>query len=154
METEVVTRSPEETRELGRRVGARLRAGDVLFLAGELGTGKTTFVQGVAEACGVRTRVRSPTFALVNLYRGRPDLFHVDLYRETDPRALEDLGWREAASRAIAVVEWPRDLAASLFGDAVVIRFEWVDISTRKIRLPGELCGSNAPAPAPSPEVR
>lgn len=149
METEVLTRSPEETRALGRRVGARLRAGDVLFLAGEIGTGKTTFVQGVAEACGVASRARSPTFALVNLYRGRLDLFHVDLYRESDPRALEDLGWREASGRAAAVVEWPRDLAPALFENARLIRFEWVDETTRRIRLSEELSG-RAPPPSTS----
>ena len=69
----VVSRSPEETRRLGREFGGTLRAGDVVLLEGDLGAGKTTFVKGIADACGVTVEVRSPTFALMHRYRGKPD---------------------------------------------------------------------------------
>jgi tRNA threonylcarbamoyladenosine biosynthesis protein TsaE len=84
MAREVVTRSAAETRALGREVGAKLRPGSVLLLEGDLGAGKTTFTKGVAEACGVEATVRSPTFALMHRYRGRPDVVHIDLFREKE----------------------------------------------------------------------
>ncbi|MGQ0612943.1 MAG: tRNA (adenosine(37)-N6)-threonylcarbamoyltransferase complex ATPase subunit type 1 TsaE [Planctomycetaceae bacterium] len=136
MAPEVLTRSPEETRAWGRRVAARLGRGDVLLLVGELGAGKTTFVQGVAEACGVVAGVRSPTFALMHRYRGRPDLIHVDLYRERDPSALEDLDLESSGRDAITLVEWPRDLTEALWPRAPRIEIDHVDETTRRLRLP------------------
>jgi tRNA threonylcarbamoyladenosine biosynthesis protein TsaE len=129
----VVSRSPEETRRLGRELGATLRAGDVILLEGELGAGKTTFVKGIAEACGVEALVRSPTFALMHRYRGKPDVIHVDLYRERNAAALDDLALDEASGAAVIVVEWPKDIAPSRWPDARRIRFEHVDESTRRI---------------------
>jgi len=136
MAREVVSRSPAETQRLGRELGATLRAGDVLLLEGELGAGKTTFVKGIAEACGVTVQVRSPTFALMHRYRGQPDVVHVDLYRERDPAALEDLALDEAGEAAIIVVEWPKELTDYLWPGARRVRFEHVDETTRRIVLP------------------
>ena len=136
MAREVETRSPEATRSLGRTIGATLRAGDVLLLEGELGAGKTTFVKGIADASGVQTMVRSPTFALMHRYRGEPDLVHIDLYRETEAVALEDLDPEGQLEDAITVVEWPRDIAAQVWEDAPCIHIEHVDETTRRIRLP------------------
>lgn len=129
----VVSRSPEETRRLGRELGATLRAGDVVLLEGELGAGKTTFVKGLAEACGVTVGVRSPTFALMHRYRGRPDVVHVDLYRERNAAALDDLALDEVGEAAVIVVEWPKELAASRWPSALRVRFEHVDETTRRI---------------------
>ncbi len=139
MKAEVVTRSPEETRALGRRVGAGLRKGDVLLLVGDLGSGKTTFAKGVAEACGVRSTVRCPTFALMHKYRGHPDVLHVDLYRERDARGLEDLDWEAEGRDAVTLVEWPRDLTDYLWPDAPRVHLEHVDETSRRIRLPDGL---------------
>jgi len=135
MAREVVTCSADETRALGREVGATLKPGDVLLLEGELGAGKTTFVKGIAEACGVQAMVRSPTFALMHRYRGEPDVVHIDLYRETIPESLEDLALEEE-KEAVVVVEWPRHLTGYLWPDAPTIRFEHVDETTRRITLP------------------
>jgi tRNA threonylcarbamoyladenosine biosynthesis protein TsaE len=129
----VVSRSPEETRRLGRELGKTLRAGDVVLLEGELGAGKTTFVKGIADACGVTVAVRSPTFALMHRYRGNPDVIHIDLYREKGASALDDLALDEAGEPAIVVVEWPKDLAAAAWPNARRIRFEHVDETTRRI---------------------
>ena len=136
MAREVMSRSPKETRALGREVACGLRAGAVLLLEGDLGSGKTTFVKGVADACGVQSMVRSPTFALMHRYRGEPDLVHVDLYRETGAAGLEDLDLDECAASVLTVVEWPRQLAPYLWPDAPRILFEHVDETTRRIRLP------------------
>jgi tRNA threonylcarbamoyladenosine biosynthesis protein TsaE len=136
MAREVTTRSADETRALGREVGGGLARGDVLLLEGELGTGKTTFVKGIAEACGVQAMVRSPTFALMHRYRGDPDLVHVDLYRETDPAGLEDLYLDADGDDVITVVEWPKQLSPYLWPDAPRVRFEHVDENTRRIEVP------------------
>jgi len=74
---EVTTNSPEETIALGRAFGETLLAGDVVFLEGELGAGKTTFVRGLASACGIEEGVKSPTFAVMHRYRGTPDIVHI-----------------------------------------------------------------------------
>lgn len=136
MAREVITRSPDETRALGRELGAGLSRGDVLLLEGELGTGKTTFVKGVAEALGVQAMVRSPTFALMHRYRGDPDLVHVDLYRESDAAGLEDLYLDADGDDVIIVVEWPKQLAPYLWPDAPRVQFEHVDETTRRIVVP------------------
>ena len=85
---ERISRSEEETAAMGRDLAARLSAGDVVLLYGDLGAGKTAFVRGLAEGLGVhRDEVSSPTFTLIQEYRGgRLPLFHVDLYRIEDPR--------------------------------------------------------------------
>ena len=137
MAREVLSRSPAQTRELGLEFGATLVPGDVVLLAGEIGSGKTTFVKGIAQACGVRATVRSPTFALMHRYRGSPDLVHVDLYRETDEVALEDLDLDPDAEDAIVAVEWPRSLSSYLWPAALRVRFEHIDEQTRRITLDG-----------------
>src|SRR5262249_20814030 len=93
----VATGSEAETSDVGRDLGATLSAGDVVLLYGDLGAGKTAFVKGLAEGLGVsRDEVSSPTFTLVQEYRGgRLTLFHVDLYRLDDPREIADLGLDE-----------------------------------------------------------
>jgi len=136
MATEVLTRSAEETRALGAWVAGRLRRGDVLLLVADLGAGKTTFVQGLARACGVRAQVRSPTFALMHRYRGNPDVVHVDLYRETDPRGMEDLAGEAGAPDAITVVEWPRGFAEERWPEALRIEIETLSRDVRRFRLP------------------
>ena len=86
------SRSPEQTRRVGRRLGEALEAGDVICLQGDLGAGKTTFVQGVAQGWGSLDSVSSPTFILVNVYRraDQSQLFHMDAYRlDSAPEAEE-----------------------------------------------------------------
>jgi tRNA threonylcarbamoyladenosine biosynthesis protein TsaE len=100
------TSSPAETEEAGRRLGERLRAGDVVLLTGELGAGKTTFVRGVARGTGSSAPVASPTFQLVRIYPGRVQLAHIDLYRIESPGELADLGLEELADQGAVVIEW------------------------------------------------
>lgn len=101
----------EETRSFGRELAARLRPGDVVLLFGELGSGKTVFVRGLAEGLGLDPlEVASPTFALVHEYgpaEKPPILLHADLYRLSDGSDLEDLGLSERGG-AILAIEWPR----------------------------------------------
>ena len=96
----------DETREVGRRLGQVLEAGDVIALEGELGTGKTELIKGIAEALGVTSGVHSPTFVLHHCYRGRLPIEHYDLYR-LEGMAWIDTGLDEPAPDAVTVIEWP-----------------------------------------------
>jgi tRNA threonylcarbamoyladenosine biosynthesis protein TsaE len=104
----ITTHSEEETAAAGRELAATLSAGDAVLLFGDLGAGKTAFVRGLAEGLGVsRAEVSSPTFTLVQEYRGgRLTLFHVDLYRLNESREIEELGLDEIAADGIMAIEW------------------------------------------------
>jgi tRNA threonylcarbamoyladenosine biosynthesis protein TsaE len=106
MSISVETHSPEETRALGVRVAAALEAGDVIALDGELGSGKTELVKGLADGLGVTAPVHSPTFVLHHHYPARIPLEHYDLYR-LEGASWADAGLDDPAAGAIAVIEWP-----------------------------------------------
>lgn len=110
----MISRSPDETRAVARALGRELRAGDVVSLSGDLGAGKTVFVQGIAEALGVAEHVTSPTFTLVHTYVGRVPLVHVDVYRLERLAELDDLALDEIAADAVVAVEWGDAVAAGL----------------------------------------
>jgi tRNA threonylcarbamoyladenosine biosynthesis protein TsaE len=102
------TRSPQETAALGRELAARAAAGDVWALVGELGAGKTHFVQGVAEGLGAASQVTSPTFTLLHEYTGgRLPLYHFDLYRLRSGEEALALGLEEYLDGdGLTVIEW------------------------------------------------
>jgi tRNA threonylcarbamoyladenosine biosynthesis protein TsaE len=114
--TTIATASESETTAVGRELAGTLRAGDVVLLYGDLGAGKTAFVKGLAEGLGVaREEVSSPTFTLVQEYRGgRLTLFHVDLYRLDDAREVLDLGLDEIAADGVLAIEWAEKMDARL----------------------------------------
>jgi len=113
-----------ETRQLGAALGRVLRPGDVVGLVGELGAGKTTFVQGVARGLGVRGYVASPTFTLVREYQGRLRLYHVDLFRIQEEE-LEAIGFRELVDAGGAVVvEWADRAPGQLPRDCLWVRLQ------------------------------
>jgi len=97
----------EQTRALGERLGVLLQAGDVVLLRGALGAGKTAMTQGIALGAGSADLVNSPTFVLINEYRGRVKLYHVDLYRLEDPAAVLSLDLPGYTEDGALVVEWP-----------------------------------------------
>lgn len=103
----LVSRSADETRRMGKRIGALLRAGDAILLQGDLGSGKTTLTQGIGEALDTAEAVKSPTFVLMNEYHGRLTIYHADLYRLNDPGEVVDLALEEVASDGVLIVEWP-----------------------------------------------
>lgn len=133
---ELTTHSPEETQEVGRRLGAALAGGEVLLLVGALGTGKTTLAQGIAQGLGIREYTKSPTFVLVNEYQGRLPLYHVDLYRiEGDLEAWE-LGLDEyLEGPGVCVVEWA-DRALRVFpSDHLLVTLKRRSDTERLLRL-------------------
>ena len=103
-----ITHSPEETEALGARLAGALEPGAVVAFTGDLGAGKTAFVRGLARGLGIRDRVTSPTFTIVNEYEGgRLPLFHFDLYRLGCADELFDIGWEDYLARGgVCAVEW------------------------------------------------
>jgi tRNA threonylcarbamoyladenosine biosynthesis protein TsaE len=119
------TASAAATRALGGRLAQAFRPGDVVVLAGDLGAGKTTFVQGVATALGVEEPVTSPTFTIVHEYEGRLPLVHVDVYRLDRLAELYDLGLEDIGNGAgVMLIEWGDIVAQALPPDRLVVRLE------------------------------
>ena len=120
------TRSPEETQELGRRLGAMTEVGDLYLLQGPLGSGKTTLAQGIAWGAGVTGYAHSPTFVLVHEYAGRIPLYHVDLYRlDLGDIEVDDLGIHEMLADGACMVEWGEKAGAVLPADSLRIHLEF-----------------------------
>ena len=134
-----VSHSPEATRALAARLGALLTPGDVVALNGELGSGKTEFVHGLAEGLGVPPQlVSSPSFTLVHEYPGRIPLVHLDLYRLEDlpSELLPDLEEYLAGDRVV-VAEWARRLAPLLPGDYLEVDLEITGEDDRHLTFTG-----------------
>jgi tRNA threonylcarbamoyladenosine biosynthesis protein TsaE len=125
---EFFSRSPEQTRRLGMRLGTMLCTGDVLCLSGELGSGKTTFVQGLAQGWGSLDGVTSPTFVLVNLYRkpGGESLYHLDAYRLQNAAEAEDLDITLMLENGPLVIEWPERIEAVVPKERLLVKMSWV----------------------------
>ena len=113
-----------------------MRAGDVVVLSGDLGAGKTTFVQGLASALGVASRVNSPTFVLVREYHGTMRIEHVDVYRLDRLQELYDLGYEELfAPDALTLIEWGDAVAGALPDDRLEVRLTAEPDDARTIEL-------------------
>ena len=132
----LVSRSPEETEAAGERLSATLEAGAVVALSGELGAGKTCFVQGLARGLGVPILATSPTFVLVNHYRGRVPVYHVDAYRTESLTELIDLGLFELFDGdGVTVVEWADTLEPLLPARAIRVHITGVGDEPREITI-------------------
>ena len=130
------TNSEEETAAIGRQLAPSLAAESVVLLSGDLGTGKTAFVRGLAEGLGVSpAEVSSPTFTLIQEYRGgRLPLLHVDLYRLNDAREIEDLGLDELGNGAVLAIEWADKLTHPP-RDAIRVAIEHAGETGRRITV-------------------
>ena len=129
------SRSPEQTRRIGMRLGGALQAGDVICLQGDLGAGKTTFVQGVALGWGSLDAVSSPTFILVNLYRRGDEarLFHMDAYRLDSTPEGEELDLDAMLNEGPLLIEWPERIDGLVPGERLWIKLEHVDEEEREM---------------------
>jgi len=137
---EFISHSPEQTRRLGVRLGSLLEPGLVLALEGDLGSGKTTFVQGLAQGWGALDPVTSPTFILVNVYRradGQP-FFHLDAYRLQGPHDAWALDLPALWEEGPLAVEWADRIAAALPEQRLTVRFTWVDDLKRHLLFQGQ----------------
>ncbi|MCE9582488.1 MAG: tRNA (adenosine(37)-N6)-threonylcarbamoyltransferase complex ATPase subunit type 1 TsaE [Planctomycetes bacterium] len=131
-----LTRSAEETRAFAAELARGLKPGAVLLLVGEFGSGKTTFVQGLAEGLAVPDLrvVCSPTYIMMNVYRGgRLPIFHMDATRFDDPREVFGLGWEEA-DKGVTVVEWGEKVEGVVGPAGMRIEFEVAGEDLREIK--------------------
>lgn len=138
----IETNSERETELAGERFGAAVPDGAVVAMYGELGSGKTAFVRGMARGMGISCRVSSPTFTIVNEYVGKRELIHFDMYRLKSGDELFDIGWEDYLSRgAVCAVEWSENVQDAFFGDEIKVTIEKLSDSARKITIEGaELC--------------
>jgi len=132
---EFFSKSSEQTRRIGTRLGAFLTIGDVVCLSGELGSGKTTFTQGIGKGWGSLDRVTSPSFVLVNEYK-KPEgtkLFHLDAFRLANAQEGSDLDIDLMLTFGALVIEWPERIQSLLPEDHIWIDLFWVDEFQRRI---------------------
>jgi tRNA threonylcarbamoyladenosine biosynthesis protein TsaE len=132
---EIISRSAEQTRRVGMRLGALLHPGDVVCLIGDLGAGKTTFVQGLAAGWGSLDPVSSPTFVIVNLYRrlDKQLLYHLDAYRLSGPAEAVDLDLDAMLEGGSLVIEWADIIAEALPDERLWVNLHYVDEDQRDL---------------------
>lgn len=120
------TERPEDTFELGRKLGLEAGPGAVYCLQGDLGVGKTVFTQGFAKGLGVEEPVNSPTFTIVQQYEdGRMPLYHFDVYRIADVEEMEEIGYEDCFyGEGVCLIEWPSLIEEILPGEAVWVTIE------------------------------
>ena len=136
------TSSPEETVELGRKIGKELKAGDVVALIGELGAGKTLFTQGLVQGLGVAGYVKSPSFTIVNKYEGRLPVYHLDLYRLGDVNEIYELGIEEYLyGDGVCIIEWAEKAIPLLPSKYMLVKLFYTGEKSRKIEVQHIMAG-------------
>ena len=122
----IETNSPQETKELGKKMAERAKPGDVFTLMGDLGVGKTVFTQGIAEGLGIDEPVNSPTFTIVQEYEsGRMPFYHFDVYRIGDPEEMDEIGFDDYIyGDGLCLIEWADLIEEILPEKRVAIRIE------------------------------
>jgi len=139
MDFDVVSNSAEETIEVGRKIGAQLKGGEVIAVCGVLGSGKTHLIKGIAAGAGAEEarEVTSPTFVIVNEYKGRLDVYHVDAYRLNSIAEFEMIGFDDYCYRqSVVVIEWADKIEQALAGiDYVQIELAHVGETQRAIHI-------------------
>ena len=134
---EFISRGADQTRRLGMRLGALLQTGDVVGLVGDLGSGKTTFMQGVASGWGSLDTVTSPTFVIVNVYRGTDGgrLYHLDAYRLDSAVEAQELDLDAIMRGGPLVIEWAERIKAALPDDRLWVKLQWIDKEQRDMLI-------------------
>ena len=141
MQTITNAGSPSETRKLGEELGRDLKPGSVVALLGDLGAGKTTFVQGLARGLNISEIVTSPTFVIVNEYKipdKKSSLYHIDLYRTDDISQISDLGFQDIFNTdSIVVIEWAEKAQNLLPDGCIKVNFKVISETERQIEIVG-----------------
>ena len=133
-----ISNTVADTENFGVSLASYVYPGMVIAMRGDLGAGKTSFVRGLARGMGLKARVTSPTFAIVNEYLGSLPLYHFDMYRLTSSEDLFDIGWEDyLRSNGVCVVEWSEIVADAIPDDAVFITIRTIGESVREITLEG-----------------
>lgn len=132
----VISNSEEETEQAGESFSRTLEPGAVVALFGDLGAGKTSFVRGMARGMGIRARVSSPTFTIVNEYLGERELYHFDMYRLSSSEELYDIGWEDYLNRGgVCAVEWSENVCDAFDGSEIVVNIIKLSDNERKIEI-------------------
>jgi tRNA threonylcarbamoyladenosine biosynthesis protein TsaE len=134
---EFFSRSPEQTRRVGMRIGAEIKAGDVICLQGDLGAGKTTFTQGLAQGWGSQDSVSSPTFIIVNMYRraNGAKLFHLDAYRLDSVPEAEELDLDSMLAEGALIIEWPERIGGLIPKERMWVTLDHIEGEHRQMRF-------------------
>ena len=114
---DVISNSPQETIEIGRRIGSQLKGGEIIAICGQLGSGKTHLIKGIAAGAGAgdSREVNSPTFVIVNEYAGRLDIFHIDAYRLNSISEFASLGFDDFCyPQSVVLIEWADKIESAL----------------------------------------
>ena len=137
----MISGDPTKTFYIGRILGEALTAGDIVALTGELGAGKTCLTQGIARGLGVPEvyQITSPTFTLVNEYPGRLNLIHLDVYRLSSSRDLQDLGYEEFFfGKGVTVIEWAEKIQDIIPEKSLSVTMAYLDQNQRSIDMKGQ----------------
>ena len=136
-EKEFISHSEKETFLLAKKLSQNFKGKEVVFLMGELGTGKTIFAKGLAAGLGLEDfhQVCSPSYTLVNIYQGKHTIFHIDLFRIGKDSEVMDLGWEDYLGQGVIIVEWAEKIKFDL--DAIRISFRMGKDDERKIIILG-----------------
>ena len=133
---EIISESPEQTQDLGRRLGELALPGDVFLLVGELGTGKTCLTQGIAWGLGIEEYALSPSFVIIRELHGRLPLYHIDLYRLDRIEEGIDLGLDDYLyGRGVSVIEWADRALGILPEERLMIRLGYLSDTGRKLEI-------------------
>ncbi len=135
---QITTHSVTETQQVGQTLGAGIHQAIIIALTGDLGSGKTAFVQGLAKGLDVSEKyyITSPTFTLINEYPGRHPLFHVDLYRIENVPELEEIGLDEILqAAAVIAIEWAERLLPEMLSSHLELRFRMISENIRRIDI-------------------
>lgn len=131
-----ISHSPDQTKDLGNRIGQLVALGDILLLSGELGSGKTCLTQGVALGLGITDYVTSPSFVLMREYHGRLSMYHVDLYRLDNNEEIVNLGLDDYFyDRGISVIEWAEKGLTVLPVEHLLIKISYLSDTARCLKL-------------------
>ncbi|MBI2049893.1 MAG: tRNA (adenosine(37)-N6)-threonylcarbamoyltransferase complex ATPase subunit type 1 TsaE [Candidatus Staskawiczbacteria bacterium] len=143
MQVNYLTKNSKQTQKLGEKIALQLRSGQavVLALQGDLGSGKTTFLQGFAKGLGIKEKILSPTFIIVKRFKLRnynfKNFYHIDCYRIKNYKDLDKLGFKDiiASPENIVAVEWPEKIKKILPKSTITIEFDFIDKNKRRITI-------------------
>lgn len=137
---EILTKSAEETIELGKSIGTKLKPGAIVAFYGELGSGKTTMIKGICLGLGVEEQaiVKSPSFVMVNEYQGKWPIYHIDLYRIKNLQEISSIGFDEYLyAKGICLIEWAEKIENELPINIIKVELEVLSAFERKVKVSG-----------------
>lgn len=127
------TKSAEETIELGKKLGAMLKGGEIIAMQGTLAAGKTTITKGIATALGVKDTITSPTFCLISEYEGRIPLYHMDVYRIDSGEDFINLGVEDIIyGKGVSIIEWSEKVMEELPRETIILKLEPIESTTER----------------------